>query len=453
MTGRSLIFCALLAGVLAAPGGAWAEAEAPAAARSVRSELVDGWLRRNLGGLVAIYRELHANPELSLHEQETALLVADVLEREGYEVEREIGGHGVAGVLRNGKGPTLLIRGDTDALPIREDTGLDYASRVEMTLADGRTVGVMHACGHDVHTTGLLGTARLMALGRKHWSGTLVVVAQPAEELGRGALAMIEGGLFDKVPRPDFTLALHVEPSIPAGSVGYTPGWAMANVDAVDVIFRGRGGHGARPHQAVDPVVAAAHFVTAVQTIVSRRIDPQEAAVITVGSFRAGNKHNVIPDEAHLQLTVRSYSDAVRAQLLEGIEEVALGTCLSVGCAAPAEVSIRENYTPAVYNDPELTERARALFAAELGEERVVQRPPSMGGEDFGRFARHLQVPGLLYRLGASDPKRYAKSLEPGGPALPTLHSSRFAPRPRPTLETGVRTMSLLAMELLQPQP
>jgi amidohydrolase len=413
---------------------------------------VDGWLSQHIPGVLETYRDLHRHPELSLHEERTAARVAEALRAAGYAVQSGIGGHGVVGVLENGKGPTLLFRADMDALPVTEDTSLDYASRVRVEREDGTEVGVMHACGHDVHTANLIGVAQMLAAGREHWSGTLVVLGQPAEELGRGARAMIADGLFDRIPRPDYTLALHVESDLSAGLVGLTPGWAMANVDAVDVTIFGRGGHGARPHTAVDPVVASAHFITALQTLVSRRVDPQSPAVVTVGSIHAGHKHNVIPDEAHMQLTVRSYTDEVRMLLLEGIEQIARDTCVLFQCPKPPVVAIRKEYTPAVYNDPELAGRAQRVFAGLFGPENVVSRDPSMGGEDFGRYARHLEVPGLLFRLGAADPKRAARSLEPGGAPLPSLHSSRFAPAAEPTLQTGLRSTAHLVFELLPPR-
>ena len=410
---------------------------------------VDAWLARNLAGLVELYRQLHAQPELSLEERETAARVAGELGRAGYRVTTGVGGHGVVGVLENGEGPTLLIRADMDALPVSEQTGLAYASRVSRTRPDGSSVGVMHACGHDVHVASLLGSARLLALARDRWSGSLVVLAQPAEEIGLGARAMIEDRLFERVPRPDYSLALHVEPELPAGSVGYTRGWAFANVDAVDVTLFGRGGHGARPHQSVDPIVASAHFISALQTLVSRRVNPRDAAVVTVGSIHAGSSHNVIPDSAHMQLTVRSYTQEVRALLLDGIRQMAVDTCRTFGCPREPEVSVRKEYTPAVYNDPALVERALGVFRRVLSEERLSPREPSMGGEDFGRYARELGIPGFLFRLGAVDPELYAASRRPGGPVLPSLHSAHFAPLPEPTLETGVRATTHLALEIL----
>lgn len=377
--------------------------------------------------------------------------MAEALERAGFEVTAGVGRTGVVGLLRNGPGPTVMIRGDMDALPVSEETGLDYASRANAPREDGTRVGVMHACGHDVHTVNLIGTAQLLADARAHWSGTLLAVAQPAEEIGEGAQAMLEDGLFERFPAPDFTLALHVESTLPAGDIAVTPGWAMANVDSVDVTIFGRGGHGARPHQASDPIVTASYFVTALQTLVSRRTDPQEAAVVTVGSFHSGHKRNVIPDEARLELTVRSYSDAVRDQLLEGIRQIARDTCAVWQCPRPPEVAMRELYTPAVHNDPELSARAERLFAETFGSERVSRLPPSMGGEDFGRYGRALGVPSLLFRVGAGDPALLAAA-EAGGEPAPSLHSSRFAPPPEPTLRAALRAMAGLALELLQPE-
>lgn len=414
-----------------------------------RAELVDTWIDANLSAVVETYRHLHAHPELSLQETETAALVARSLEAAGYAVTPGVGGTGVVGVLENGDGPVLLLRGDMDALPVTETTGLDYASRVTVTQPDGRVAGVMHACGHDVHTSNLVAVARLLAEHRDAWAGTLVIVAQPAEEIGAGALAMIEDGLFERFPRPDHTLAVHVESELPAGQVGYTPGFAMANVDAVDVVFHGRSGHGARPHKAVDPILAASHFVTALQSIVSRRIDPQDPAVITVGVFQAGTKRNLIPDEARLELTVRSYEDSVRAQLLDGIRQIAEDTCRTFQCTAPPDISTREAYTPAAYNDPELTARAVTLLREAFGDDAVVERPPSMGGEDFGRYARELNVPGLMLRIGAQPKKRFEKSRRKGGEPLPSVHSSDFAPDAEPTLATAIEAMSLLALDWL----
>lgn len=441
-------FRALLAAMLLLP--AWLPGPAVRAEpRAGDAAAVDAWIDAHLGDAVALYRELHARPELSLHEEETAGRVAAALEAAGYAVTPGVGGHGVVGVLRNGEGPVVLLRGDMDALPVTEETGLAYASAVRARRDDGSETGVMHACGHDVHVANLLATAALLADLRERWRGTVVVVAQPAEELGLGARRMIADGLFERFPRPDVALALHVDGDLPAGVVGVRAGWVAANVDSVDVTIHGRGGHGARPHQAVDPIVAGAHLVVALQTLVSRRVDPAAPAVVTVGSFHAGTKHNVIPDEARLQLTVRSYSDAVRAQLLDGIRQLAEDVCRSFLCPRPPEVRVKESYTPAAYNDPALTEAATRLFEGLLGAERVVATEQSMGGEDFGMLPREAEAPGLQYRLGAVDPERVAASRRPGGEPLPSLHSSRFAPLPAPTLRTGVRTLASLALAQL----
>jgi hippurate hydrolase len=410
---------------------------------------LEAWLDSNLPDLVNTYRELHAHPELSLEEKETAARVAKDFLSAGYKVTVGVGGHGVVGVLKNGPGPVVLIRGDTDGLPVREETGLSYASKVTSRREDGTETGVMHACGHDIHTTNLIGTARYLADARDTWSGTIVAIAQPAEELGRGAVAMMGDGLFERFPRPDYTVALHVESAMAAGTVGYTAGWSHANVDAVDVTIFGRGGHGARPHTTVDPVTASAFFITQLQTIVSRRVDPLDPAVITVGSIHGGHKHNVIPNEVTMQLTVRSYSDPVRETLLSGIRQIAEDTCKTFQCPKPPQISVRDQYTPAVYADPELVETAKRVFERALGSHNVIERRPSMGGEDFGRYARTLDVPGIMYRLGSIDPKSLRESTAPNGTPLPSLHSSRYAPVPKPTLRTGIVTMSELVLELL----
>jgi len=397
-----------------------------------------------------LYQWLHQNPELSLYENNSANRIASELGRVGFDVDSGIGGTGVVATLVNGEGPTLMIRGDMDALPITESTGLPYASAVVTTRDDGTETGVMHACGHDVHMTVLVATGRLLMRLKEHWSGTLMLVAQPAEELGLGAIGMIEDGLFERFPSPDNIIALHVSPELPAGSVGVTPGWANANVDTVEITVHGRGGHGARPHQANDPVVSAAAIVTNLQTIVSRRLSPQEPGVVTVGSLHAGTKSNIIPDTATMALTVRSYSAEVRELLLSGIEEVAVGTCEALGCEQPPDVEIKEGFTPAAYNHLQLTYAARELFTELLGDDHVSEYSASMGGEDFGRYSRATGQPGMMYRLGAGSAQDFSSE---GAPLrdLPSLHSPRFAPDAEPTISTGVRTMSNLAIRLLGP--
>ena len=408
-----------------------------------------GWVDEHLPGLVETYRHLHAHPELSFAEYETAGIVATRLRASGYSVTEGVGGTGVVGVLANGDGPTLLIRGDMDALPVVEETGLPYASTVQVATSDGGTVGVMHACGHDVHTTVLLGVGGALGALRDRWAGTLVLIAQPAEEIGRGALGMIADGLFERFPRPDATLALHVSSELPVGRIGYTPGFHAANVDSVDIVVHGRGGHGARPHQAVDPIVAAAGIVTALQTLVSRRVSPTDPAVVTVGSIHGGTKHNVIPDTVTMQLTVRSYTDEVRAVLLDGIRQIAVDTCRTYRCPVPPTVTLGDEYTPAAYNDPVLTASAVSVLTSVFGADAIVELPPRMSGEDYGRYARVLDVPGFMFRLGSVPRRTYDASRVPGGPALPSIHSSRFAPDGRGSVRVGVRAMSTLALALL----
>jgi hippurate hydrolase len=414
---------------------------------------VDEHIRNSMESWLQLYRELHQYPELSLHESESAGRIASRLEAAGFEVTRGVGGHGVVGMLKNGDGPTILVRGDMDALPITEQTELPYRSQV--TVIDPETGlpgGVMHACGHDVHQTCLVGTAEALAKTGANWRGTVVVIAQPAEEIGRGARAMIEDGLFERFPKPDFCLALHVSADFPAGMISYTPGWASANVDSVDIVIHGRGGHGSRPHQTIDPVVAAAHVIVALQTIVARRIDPIEPGVISVGSVHAGSKHNIIADTATLQITVRSYTDETRKALLNGIRDVAVHTCRAMGCRRDPDVTLREDeFTPAGYNDPELTEACAKLFAGLLGEDNVVARKAQMGGEDFGVYAKTLNVPGFMFNLGSIPQARYDASLQPGAGPLPSLHSSTYYPDPEPTIRTGVRCLTAATLSLLRP--
>lgn len=434
--------CMLLL-VVGQPLLATALAQTNDAAREERQTAVANWVDSHLSGLVERYKHLHANPELSFQEKDTAAYVAGYLREAGYTVTTDIGRTGLAAVLENRDGPTVLIRTDLDALPIYEQTGLPYASKVEVARPDGGKVGVMHACGHDIHMTMLMGTAELLSELRDMWHGTVVLIGQPAEELGSGARAMIEDRLFERVPKPDYCLALHVKHDLPADTVGYTAGWAFANVDSVDIIIYGQGGHGARPHQAVDPIVAAAAVVTNLQTLVSRRIDPVESAVVTVGSIHGGSKHNIIPDSVKLQLTVRSYTDEVRRQLLHGIKQIAIDTCRTYGCPRSPDVTVLDEHTPASFNDPQLTALAVKVFKSALGDDKVLELPPEMGGEDFGVFARKLQVPGLQYRVGVVAPGRAESARN-----LPSVHSSRFAPLPEPTIRTSVVSMCDLALAL-----
>jgi len=426
----------------------------PPAAEPISADRVDMLNRHveeSLADWLAFYKLSHTHPELSLHESQSAARVAQRFESAGIKVTKGVGGHGVVGVLTNGTGPTVLVRGDMDALPITEETGLPYASKVVHTRPDGSKVGVMHACGHDMHQTVLVATAETLAAMKDRWRGTVVFVAQPAEEIGRGSRSMIESGLFERFPVPDHCLALHVSHELQAGTIGYTSGWAFANVDSVDITIHGRGGHGAQPHTTIDPIVTASQLVLALQTIVSRRVDPRDTAVVTVGSIHAGTKHNIIPNEAKLQLTVRSYTDEVRKKLLDSIRQITEDTCKAAGCSTPPDIRvIDEDFTPASFNDPTLSEATAAVFRQILGEKNTIVRRPSMGGEDFGRYARHLEKPGFMFWLGVVDKPRFDAAQRPGGPSLPPVHSSKFRTDPEPTIRTGVRCMTAATLNLLK---
>ncbi len=417
---------------------------------------VQNFVNQQYATLDTLYKYLHQHPELSSQEEQTARLIADELSSLGFEVQEKLGMHNLAGVLRNGEGPTLLIRTDMDALPLEEKTGVPYASTATGTNAAGETVGVMHACGHDIHMTVFLGTARTMVEMKDQWSGTLVMVAQSAEESGFGADALFKANLYDKVPVPDYAIALHDNASLPAGTVGYRAGAFMASVDMVDITVYGEGGHGAAPHTTKDPIVLAAQMINSFQTIVSRELNPIDPAVVTVGSIHGGTIYNIIPDEVKLQLTLRSYSPEVRNQILEAIERITRSHAQLA--RLPEEkypkISIRDPQTPATINDTELTNRLVTVFKETLGEDKVVETPPNMVGEDFSRFAnRHSgmqdeKVPICMFWLGAVDPQK-VKEAEETGTKLPSLHSPFYAPLPEPTIKTGVRAMSAAALELL----
>jgi hippurate hydrolase len=404
--------------------------------------------------LFEFYIELHAHPELSWQEKETSGRMATELKQAGYEVSAGIGGYGVAAVLKNGAGPCILIRTDMDGLPVKEQTGLPYASSVTVKNELGVEVPVMHACGHDIHMSSMVGIARILAGAKDKWKGMLVVVCQQAEERGSGARAMIKDGLFKKFPRPDFCLALHDDAELATGTLGYAPGFAMANVDSVDITVRGVGGHGAYPHKTRDPIVLASQIVVALQTIVSREIMPGEAAVVTVGSIHGGTKHNIIPDEVKLQLTVRSYTEEVRKQTLDAIKRIVRGEAITAGMPEDRmpEVSVSGDYTPATYNDPQLTERVVGVFREWFGETNVIRKKPSMGGEDFSEFGRtEDRIPIFMFVVGGVKPEALAASEKSGKP-LPSLHSPLWAPDPEPTIKTGVTAMVAAVMDLMRPK-
>ena len=400
--------------------------------------------------LINLYKDLHQNPELSYKEFETAKKLSILLGDLGYEVTEGVGGNGVVASLKNGPGKTVLIRADMDGLPVKEKTGASYASKKKSTNQVGQEVFTMHACGHDIHMTVLLGTAEYLIQNKEKWSGHLILVLQPAEEVSGGARNMIKDGLFKKWPRPDFNLALHVSADIQAGKIGYLPGWAMANVDSVDILIRGIGGHGAYPHKTIDPIVLSAQIITNLQTIVSREISPIEPAVITVGSIHGGTKHNVIPNEVKLQLTLRSYTDEVRNKTINSIKRIS--RALAEAAGVPKElypiVSLKDEYTPAVFNNPALVDKLQASFEKSIGIENIIKTSPVMGGEDFGMYGREEPIiPTALFWLGAVNKSVYEKAKK-DNITLPSLHSDLFLPDAKPAINTGVLAMTNAAIDL-----
>jgi hippurate hydrolase len=426
-------------------------AESPAPASAALRDLLPSRVNAEYPYLDALYKGLHQHPELSSREEKTASRIAAELKEAGFEVTAQLGGHGVAGILRNGNGPTVLIRTDLDALPVLEETELPYASKAHALDDKGNDVAVMHACGHDVHMTVFTGTARLLAWLKDRWQGTLVMVGQPAEEISAGARKMLAEGLFTRFPKPDYCLALHVNAALPAGTVSWVEGFALANVDTVNVTLHGVGGHGAWPHMTKDPIVLAAQTILALQTIVSRETEPGNAAVVTVGSIHGGTKHNVIPNEVKLQLTVRSYAEQVRANTLASIRRIARGLAVAAGIPEDRQptVTTTDDSTPALYNDPTLVRRLRGVHESWLGTERMRAAQPVMGGEDFSRYGRTSEkIPIAMFWLGSVDPESIKESERTGRP-LPSLHSSLYHPLPEPTIKTGVTAMTAAALELL----
>ena len=397
--------------------------------------------------LDALYRDLHQHPELSSREVNTAAKLAERMRQLGYEVQTGVGGNGVVAVLKNGAGPAVLIRTDMDALPVEEKTGLPYASKATSPDPAGKIVPVMHACGHDVHMTSWIGAATLLAQAKDRWRGTVIFIGQPAEETVAGAKGMLEAGLLKRVPKLDFTLAIHDNADLPSGKVGIVHGYTLANVDSVDVTIFGKSGHGAWPHKTVDPIVIAARTVVALQTLVSRETNPLDPAVVTVGSIHGGTKYNIIPDDVHLQLTVRSYKPEVRKHLLEGIGRIAKAEAAAAGAPKEPVVSIAES-TNATYNEPKLIDRLASALSTQLGAANVVDVDPVMGAEDFGEYGRAAGTPSAFIWVGAVEPARFEKA-QATGETLPPLHSSLFAPDRERTLRTGVTTLVVSALELL----
>ena len=407
----------------------------------------------DLPSLMEIYRDRHANPELSGEEVRTAAKLAAEARRLGFAVTEKVGGTGVVAVMKNGDGPTVLIRADMDGLPLEEKTGLAFASTAKAKTRQGNDTYVMHACGHDTHMTGWVATARQLVARKDEWAGTLVMILQPAEETGEGALAMLEDGLYTRFPKPDYALAFHDAAGAPAGYIGYSPGFALANVDSVDILVKGVGGHGAYPHTTKDPVVLASRIVGSLQTLVSREIDPQDPAVVTVGSFQAGSKHNIISDEALLLITVRSYGDDTRAKLLEGIRRIAHGEAIAAGMPEDRMpvVTLREaEFTPATYNSPEFTVEMAKLFETRFGKDRVVQSKPVMGGEDFSRYRRADEtVNSMIFWVGGVPMADY-QAAQKEGAKLPSLHSPFWAPDAEKVIVTGAEALTAATLDILK---
>lgn len=414
---------------------------------------LDPLVKGEMPSLVALYQQLHANPELSLQETETAARLSKELRAAGFEVAEGLGGNGVVGVLRSGVGgPTILIRTDMDALPVKEQTGVPYASQKVVRDDQGREVSVMHACGHDIHMASFVGTARVLGKLRDDWQGTLVMIGQPAEERVLGARQMLRAGLFSRFPKPDRAIALHCSADMVYGTVGIVEGYALANVDTVEIVVKGVGGHGSMPHLSKDPVVLAAQIILALQTIVSRETKPGDPAVVTVGSIHGGTKSNIIPDEVRLQVTVRSFQSATRQNLLRAIKRIVRAQAESAGMTEERmpEVLVSEDQTAALYNDPALCAQVRRALETSLGAGNVQTREPVMGAEDFAEYGLTPEkVPLCMFWLGTQSAQVIAEA-KGANRTLPSLHSPLFRPVPEPTIETGVKAMVTAALALLE---
>jgi amidohydrolase len=413
---------------------------------------------KQLPGLLTTYKGLHTAPELSHHEEQTSALLADEMRKAGYTVTEHVGkypdgsqAYGVVGILKNGAGPTLLIRTDLDALPVTEDTKLPYASKVRSKNPAGQDVGVMHACGHDIHITTMIGVARNMAALKSQWHGTLMLIGQPSEETIDGAKAMLADHLYERFGKPDLAIALH-DANFAAGKVAVVSGPALASSTSIDVVMRGVGSHGAAPEAGKDPIVMAGEFIVALQTVVSRSVPPSQPAVVTIGDIHSGTKRNIIPDEVKMELTTRCYSEEVRQTIIEGVKRTAKGVAIAAGVPAdrmPIVTVLNDESTPATINDAMLAARLQKIFETKLGADNVIERKSIMGSEDFGIFSLDHKIPAVIFWLGAYDPAKVAES-ERTGVALPSPHSPFFAPMPEPALRTGVTAMTDAAVALLQ---
>jgi amidohydrolase len=414
-----------------------------------------------LPSLLAIYKDVHSHPELSTREERTAALLAKELRAAGCQVTEHVGKYGnpnlkcygIVGIMKNGDGPTVLVRTDMDALPVEEETGLPYASRVTTKNDEGKDVHVMHACGHDAHMAAFIGTARALQKLKDQWRGTIIFVGQPAEETGTGARAMLEDGLYTRFPKPDFALGFHDNAFLETGKIGVAEGYTFANVDSVNITVRGVGGHGAYPHKTKDPIVLSAEIINALQTIASRENNPIDPVVVTVGSIHGGTKHNIIPDEVKMQLTVRSYKMDVRERVLAAIDRIVKGCAVAAGIPQdrmPVVEVLRDEFSPATYNNPELTKRLVEAWKKQLGADKIEKTDPTMGAEDFSEYSlSDYSIPACDFWIGAVDPAKIADSKK-NGTALPSLHSSKFAPVPEPTIRLGIIGMTSAVLELMK---
>ena len=409
-------------------------------------------IRADMPQLMTLYRDLHANPELSMQEVRTPAKLAAEVRKLGFDVTEHVGKTGLVAVMKNGPGPVLLIRADMDALPVKEETGLPFASKARGTTIDGVESPIMHACGHDTHITTWLGTARRLAAMKDQWSGTVVMILQPGEEVGLGAKAMLDDGLYRRFPKPDVLLAVHDSASLPAGVIGVARGYALANVDSVDIDVKGVGGHGAYPQTTKDPIVLASRIVMALQTLVSRENSPLDPAVVTVGSFHAGSKHNIISDDAKLQLTVRSYAPEVRKKLLDGIARIARGEAIAAGVPEDRMpvVTVREPYTPSTFNTEKLSGHLIDLFGSHFGPGRVVETKPVMGGEDFSQFwlADKTKETTIFWVGGVPQANWDAAGGDEA--KLPSLHSPFWAPEADTVISTATEAMTVAALDILK---
>jgi len=414
-----------------------------------------------LPSLLTIYKDIHSHPELSTKEQRSSAIVAKELRAAGCEVTENFGHYdnpdwkcyGVVGVMKNGDGPTVLVRTDMDALPVQEQTGASYASKVTMTNVEGKEMPVMHACGHDIHMSALIGTARALGKLKDKWHGTIVFIGQPAEEMVGGARAMLHAGLYDRFGKPAYAVALHDNAELEAGKIGITAGYYNATVDSVDVTVKGMGGHGAYPHKTKDPITLSAEIINAWQTIASRENNPLDPIVVTVGSIHGGTKHNIIPDEVKMQLTVRTYKPEVRQRVLSAIEQIAKGCATAAGLPPdkmPEVNVLHAEHVNAVYNNPELTKRVKATLKSAIGDENVVDKDPTMAGDDFSEFSLpDHSIPACMFNVGAVDPAKAAEAKKTGA-SLPSLHSSKFLPLPEPTIRVGIIGMTSAVLDLMK---